>query len=38
MGGFKNLLSISIRHSNEVTKILCIDKEDGSIKSVKCLT
>ncbi|MEH2320713.1 hypothetical protein [Nostoc sp.] len=25
VGGFKNLRSISIRHPNEVTKVLCID-------------
>ena len=27
MGDFKNLRSISIRHSNEVTKALCIDSD-----------
>lgn len=27
MGDFKNLLSISIRHPNEVTKIICIDSD-----------
>ena len=27
MMGYKNLLSLSIRHPNEVTKILCIDSD-----------
>lgn len=25
--GYKNLLTISIRHANEVTKVLCIDSD-----------